>query len=1239
MRFQVRDIFRVRSIWPHRLSVLPLLLAVLFIAAAILPARSVAQSQNAGTVSGNVTDGQGNAVVNAAVTLTSAAEGTVLSTRVNDRGEYLFSSVKTGTYTLTVTAPTFQKFIADSIAVNVTENVRMDAKLSPGSVEASVTVDAPSMTVDTRSATVATIIDPTLVQNLPVDGNNIIELTALLPGVTAVNAPATFTNDTGGPSYIVSGSRANQNLFLFDGVMWNNVYYNTGLNFPPVWMTQEVSVQLVNFKAQYGRNVGSVMNVLSRSGSNQFHGTLWEYMENSAFNARDYITGINPHLVQNQFGATIGGPIKRDKLFFFLGYQDLRSSQVNNSPLTYLTNAERGLSTSGTPRPCITTGVWTSNPTGLCASFADLYPAGTNFSTNGVANPLYVGNTNEFSAALAQLNTTYAQMGGKGQSPCATDMLALGLTSAGTYFPNAEVPYECINPVAVNLLNKYTPSGINTVATEIPGALQPRNDQNGLARVDWNLGRHTLDARFYVTNTNDLTANAVTTNSRALPNYEPDYNLAGIYNGNVGDTWVLTPNLLNIVRLGYKRYNYTINPTDPTTLQSLGSNFFEPGHPALPRISVAGTFSAGAANTGYSYSVNADDEFDESLSWTHSHHTVQVGFQYLNLQYIHRFDNVPYFDIGNQFTGNGASDLMMGFIYSETVGNSTNIGAIDHAYYFYGQDDWRTTARLTLNLGLRYELTPPWFQPDGQSVTFNPGYQSYRFTDTPASLAFQGDPGIPNAIIKTNYTNLAPRFGLAYDLFGNGRTSIRAGFGIFYDALNANTTGIGQPYHYQATYQLSNGSLSAPLASGPLGTVSPVPANYTTPATAQFGQPYTVNFADPNVTEPYNEAINFGIQQRIGQATLEAIYVGKFGRHQIVPYDLNPAITDCSGAYYQSNPQLYASPACPLIHPVPGEITNGTAAANQASDEARVRYPGFNYGGQGIVDNNSVGSSSYNGLQVIYTQRSRNRLTMTASYTYSRSLDDQSSGTTNSSALPLPPIVKTNFGPSDFQATHVFNMGWVLTLPSLKTGSNVLRAVANNWVFSGIFNARTGNPFNITTTNDWALNAEPNQRPPLAPGLTHYVGLPSNRHRAAKVNEWFNVCSFANGSEYSGTGTAVYSGGTYKAQPCSSTADWPILPEYTNGISRNYLYGPAFIESDLSVRRTINIPFHQSHLQFRADAINAFNTPNLANPVSSITASESSFNSDHGQILSTVGKNGGVGTNGRRIQLALILNY
>jgi hypothetical protein len=1210
------------------------------------PALMAAQTQNTGTVSGNVNDAQGGIVLGATAVLTSNDRNAKLTVTVNERGEYLFPQVAPGVYTLTVTAPTFEKFVADTITVNVGENIRIDAPLTLGSAADTVTVEAPSTTVDTRSATIATVIDPELVSNLPVDGENVVALAALLPGVTNVNAPTTFTSDTGGPTYNVSGARNNQNLFLLDGVLWNNVYYNTGLSFPPKYMLQEVSVQLNNYKAQYGRNVGSVFNAVTKSGSNQIHGELWDDIQNTMFDAADYITQHNPHIVENNFGATIGGPIKRDKLFFLLGYTALKGvNEVDTKSQTPTLN-ERGLTSPGVQRPCVST-VFQGQ---YCATFLEDFQNTTSYAgavagTAGLRNPLYSGNSN--SNVVSELNSTYAAQGGVGTSPCIS-ALTTALASYKEYLPNAELPSVCFNPVSTNVLAKYvplpnSPSGTGGLPYTNVFAPQPQSNQAGFARFDFIRAPHTIGARFYKTETSDTTSNGsivAAGTTPAVSTYEPDANAAGITAGILDDRWVLTPNLLNTFLAGYKRYVYKTVPTDPTTLITLGGNFTDPGVPALPRFEATNRFQLGSATSSYSYSVNSSLEADESIIYTRGHHTMQFGAQYLNLDYIHRFDQTPQLDSEVQNTEVSSADFLLGLPYQVTVGNSTNYSAVENAFYFYGQDDWRASARLTLNLGLRYELPKPWFQPDGQSVTFVPGYQSYRFPNTPSSFAYQGDPGIPNSIIKTNYTNLAPRFGLAYDAFGNGKTVIRAGFGIFYDTLNANTVGVGAPYHYTATLQQGPGSFSQPLLKEPS-----VPANYTGPASAQFVLPYSVNFADANVTQPYTEAVNIGFAQRIAAATLEFYYVGKFGRHQIIPYDLNPAIIDCSGSYYQINPTLY----CPQ-----GPNTKGAAISLASGTYAqRVKYPNFGYGGQGIVDNNTVGTSNYNGLQIIYTQRSHKSLSTVISYTYSRSLDDQSSGTTNTAALPLTPLVNTNYGPSDFQATHVLNAGWVLNFPIINGGNVVERAVLNGWQFGGIFNARTGNPFNPILSGDQNGTDERPQRPSLNPGYTiNDVKLPSNRHRVYKVAEWYRVPSAVSVTNNIYTAAAIpgVSGPTVvsagQTNTCSSTEIFygPLNPcpglGYTGAISRNSLYGPAFIETDFSLRRQINLNERGTRLEFRADAFNVFNTPNLATPLISLalnTASAANLNA--GQIISTIGKNASLGSNGRHLQMVIILHY
>lgn len=1191
------------------------------------------QAMNTGTVAGNVTDAQGSLVPGATVALTSTAQGAVKTMKVNGKGEYVFSDVAPGDYTLTVNAATFQAFTATNIEVNADQNVRLDVSLQAGSASETVTVEAPAVTVDTRSATIATVIDNNLVENLPIDGNNVVSEAALLPGVTNVNAPTTFTSDTGGPTYNVSGSRNNQNLFLLDGLLWNNNYYNTGLNFPPQYMLQEVSVQLSNFKAQYGRNVGSVFNALTRSGTNQIHGAVWEYFQNDKFDAADYIYKRNPHLVQNQFGATVGGPIRRDKAFYFLGISVLRNAGEVVASAATPSLAERGLTAPGVQRPCISAQFAGKT----CASFTDVLaravkppdPTSIAQAKSGIKNPLGASNVDSASAR-SELQSTVIATGNPMYAQCITDLDALANPKVGTplnYMPNAEIPSECFNPVSVTVYNNFLPlPNVDTpivangaLPYAVTSAKQPRNEYNGLARLDYQLGHgHSLAMRTYLTNVDDYTSNS-SASGLGVPTYEIDNNSGGITSAAVDDTWVARPNLLNVVRFGYKRYNYTIVPTNTTAGAMLGANFTQRGYPVLPRIEAASNrFTLGSTNSPYSYSVNAGYQTDDNVTWTKGNHVLQFGAEYLDLDYIHRYDQEPTLEAQDQNTGLSTADFLFGLPQTTTVGNTTNISAKQHAFYFYAQDDWRATSRLTLNYGLRYELPFNWYQPDGQSVTFIPGFQSKIFAQAPSNIAYVGDPGISNGIVRTKYNNFAPRFGAVYDLSGNGRTAIRAGFGLFYENLNANTVGIGQPYHYQATYNFAPGSFSLPLYQ-----LSDVPQNYTNRASAQFVTPFSVNYADANLTTPYTMAVNFGIQQRIAKATLEVNYVGKFGRHQIIPFDQNPAIYDCTGSYFQANPSLY----CPAA---------ASSSAQAASYNARVKYPNYNYGGQGIVDNATIATSNYNGLQVIYTQRSRKSLSTVTSYTYSRSLDEQSNGATNQANVPTY-NVRDNYGPSDFQATHVFNMGWIYKLPRVR-GNPVERLLLNNWTFGGIYNVRTGNPFTVTISGDRALTDSRTQRAQLWQPSISPVGA-SNRHRLDKVAQWFNLEAFRDPS--SGTCT-VTAGGCASNTDCIASGlsgctysyGQPKYGTYGN-VRRNSLYGPAYQQINFNLRR--DIPLREgTRAEFRVDAFNVFNTPNLGQPQAQFSASSAL---GVGQILNTVGTNGAATTNGRRLQLSAILHY
>jgi hypothetical protein len=300
-----------------------IVIVVFFVSAMMLIARP-AVAQNTGSIYGSVQDSSGAVIPGAVVTASDPVHAVIRAVKSNGSGEFTITGLSIGTYCLTTTSPQFENSVITGIRVDANADIKENVKLVTGSTTQSVTVvDDSSSAIDAKSATLGTMIDEKLIEDLPIDGHNVVALTALLPGVVDVNAPATFTGDTKGPTFSASGSRNTQNLLLFDGLFWNNLFYITGINYPPPNSLQEVSVVLNNYKAEYGRNAGSVVNVVTKSGTNQVHGSAWDYIQNQYFNAADYLSTVNPKGNINQVGFTLGGPVIKDKLFLFGAFQDL----------------------------------------------------------------------------------------------------------------------------------------------------------------------------------------------------------------------------------------------------------------------------------------------------------------------------------------------------------------------------------------------------------------------------------------------------------------------------------------------------------------------------------------------------------------------------------------------------------------------------------------------------------------------------------------------------------------------------------------------------------------------------------------------------------------------------------------------------------------------------------------------------------------------------------------------------
>ena len=961
--------------------------AVLLLATSSLPAQGV------GTIHGTVTDPSGAAIPGVAVEATLVERGLSRTAQTNVQGDFVLPLLPIGGYSVRVEGDGFKSFVRDDITLTASENVRVDAKLEIGSVTEEITVTAEGPQVDSRSSQVGTLIDDRRVVELPINGRNIVNLAVLLPGVSNVRAPQTFTGDRSGPTLSVSGARTNQNLFLLDGAHNNALFRNTGLYNPPPDALQEVKVLTNAFSAEYGRNAGAIFNMVTRSGSNDYHGSLWEFLRNDSLNARNFFAGSEiPKLIQNQFGAAVGGPIIQNRLFFFGSYEGLRIRPDALSARAFtLTEAERR------------------------------------------------GDFSHLGKSIVDPDT-------------------------GDVIPNNQIPADRFDTVADNVLSR----GLMPVPNAPDGRYletfpTPVDSDQLLVRVDHHSGNHTTHVRY---NFNS----AFSTQGRGqIPSYYSRDTNVDMHSVTVGDTYTIRPNLLNNFRIsGYRSFS-TASTENKVHLTDLGGILpvFGPKYP--PSFNISGRVRLGNNGGPVEPLVNESLQIADSVSWISGDHSVKAGYEFMRMRYLNRASSRLNgdFRLTGQLSGDPAADFLLGRPARMDLRTPiSEQGGIQYAHYFFIQDDWRVHPRLTLNLGLRYEGRVPWFHENDWWQTFRPGQQSQVIPNAPEGIVFPGDNGIPRGTVAMDKNDFAPRFGFAWDPFGNGRTSVRGSYGIFYETLNADMIqNDGQPYRYTFTFN-SPHSLTDPLRGQP---EIPLTINTVDP---EFVGRQQLSFLEPTMRSPYVQQFGLNVQREIVPDLMVQVgYVGRLSRKGFLVVAGNPAP-------YQEGATL-------------------------RNINARRIHQGFGNNREISAQANS----NYNALQVEVNKRFSKGFSFQMAYTWARSIDMDSGITTSINRSPPNPFnIRSQFGLSEFFAKHTYSASWIWDLPRLSDQSAALRNIVGGWQFNGLITARTGNPFDVITGIDNALIGTRNQRP----NVTGDHQLSGDRSRGEQIQAWFNRAAFAN---------------------------------------------------------------------------------------------------------------------------------
>ena len=1028
------------------------------------------QAVNFAQLHGNVTDSSGAAIVGAEVKAIQTSTGLVRTTTSGPEGSFALPNLPVGPYKLDVSSQGFKDYVQTGINLEVNQNAKIDVTLQVGSVEAVEEVRGDAVMVNTTETAVGEVIDHERIVDLPLDGRQLTQL--LLLSGAATNPTLSGQDLISSKNYgngnatsavlatiSVAGGQENSNTYVLDGGDHNDKFSNLNVPIPFPDAMQEFSVQTSTLSARYGEHAGSVVSLVTKSGTNAYHGDIFEFLRNDAVNAHhfdfpNFTQGgslpLNPNdnaLRRNQFGGTLGGPIKGDKFLFFLGYQGTRNFQ------------EPAPTTVHVPTPqALATGDFSSLESATCQS---------NKKVRTITNPF-----------------------------------------TGKTFTNGQVPTNLFNQQALALL-QFVPTSTDPCGNLAIAIPDTGNEDQGISRIDWlKSTNHTIFGRYFITDFRDppVFNGDLLTTTRA-GQFSRAQSLV------LGDTYTLTPSMVNSIHATGVREAVFRGP-DSAVPNPAGLGINVPSSiPGALVVSLSNYFNVegGSATPGHfdTNSIQLADDFD----WLHGKHQFAFGADWIHAQ----LNELSTFQSNGQFafgTGSGSSgdalvDFLLGDVQSLTQGNPEQENWRQNYYGLYFQDNYHVRHNLTLNGGVRWE---PYFPAEDRyhrgshfdPTAFTAGTVSNVFTNAPPGLFFCGDSQTPCSYVNSHIANFSPRAGFNWDPRGKGRETIRGGYGLFYEnpeEFYFDRFADDSPFGSASVINRPAGGLTNPYQ----GQKTPgFPLPFPTSATNAFFAPGGIFINLPlNLRPTYIQQWNLAIEKQFsGDWLLSATYLGNRTNHLWLAYDANaPVFIPGNNCSSKSN-----------VVPVPG--TGTSPCSTQANEQARrplfMQNPTAGAFFSSITQTTDEGNASYNALLLTARHRFAQNFTVLANYTYSHCIDlgEFTGEITASRQFSNPANFAADRGNCGFDLRQNFNLSFVAGSP--KIGNHFVRMLTGNWLLSGIMTYHTGLWFSAVSGNDNSLTGIKQDRANVVAGQNPTSGSACpDGFDVGSIGCWFNTAAFA----------------------------------------------------------------------------------------------------------------------------------